>query len=342
MKKLLILVLASLFIFAACSLGNSKPKDPEQTPESTTVTQGTENGGGSTDPNSGEENNGTGGSGGEEGNTSGDENNTTRILASGKTGKYEKPYEVGDIVFKDGSATPYTEDLTLTDSEKKAVLAIIFYKGTGLNSDIYEGTDESGTVTWTTGDTTTVRTIGVGLRKDSYLWPWCAGDNRLHTATIIANAYSRNIKTIQCKDNYMSGSYTFTGDKNGSDNLSQIAAFLSAPGSGTTDDTRDENNYPAFYLYSKPWYIPSIAELYQIYVNGIGSTKIFDINKAIELCGGEQFVGGFWSSSQCPLLGNDYSACYLSIGYNWGEYNCFVQYQIKSEGFTLCVIREFD
>ena len=205
MKKLLILVLASLFIFAACSLGNSKPKDPEQTPESTTVTQGTENGGGSTDPNSGEENNGTGGSGGEEGNNPGDETNTNRILASGKIGKYEKPYEVGDIVFKDGSATPYTEDLTLTDSEKKAVIAIIFYKGTGLNSDIYEGTDESGTVTWTTGDTTTVRTLGVGLRHGSRTQKWCEANLQSHTENYNAHAYSRDIKTIQCKETSISG-----------------------------------------------------------------------------------------------------------------------------------------
>ena len=37
MKKLFVLLLASLFIFAACSNGNSKPKDPEQTPASTTT-----------------------------------------------------------------------------------------------------------------------------------------------------------------------------------------------------------------------------------------------------------------------------------------------------------------
>ena len=71
MKKVLILLLASIFIFAACSNGNSKPEEPEQTPASTTTTTGTENSGSSTGSgedvgNTGTENSGTEGSGGEE------------------------------------------------------------------------------------------------------------------------------------------------------------------------------------------------------------------------------------------------------------------------------------
>ena len=41
---------------------------------------------------------------------------------------------VGDIVFNDGSATPYTSGMTITDEQKTAAIALIFYKGTGLNS----------------------------------------------------------------------------------------------------------------------------------------------------------------------------------------------------------------
>ena len=37
---------------------------------------------------------------------------------------------VGDIVFSDGSATPYTSNLTLTDTQKSAAVAVIFYVGT--------------------------------------------------------------------------------------------------------------------------------------------------------------------------------------------------------------------
>lgn len=46
--------------------------------------------------------------------------------------------EVGDIVFNDGSATPYTTELTLTPEQKDAAIAVIFYVGTGLNSDVNE------------------------------------------------------------------------------------------------------------------------------------------------------------------------------------------------------------
>ena len=38
---------------------------------------------------------------------------------------------VGDIVFSDGSATPYSADLELTDEQKAAAIAVIFYAGTG-------------------------------------------------------------------------------------------------------------------------------------------------------------------------------------------------------------------
>ena len=57
-----------------------------------------------------------------------------RKEATGKIGKFEGAYLVGDIVFKDGSATPYTDTLTLTPEQKAAAIAVIFYKGTGLNS----------------------------------------------------------------------------------------------------------------------------------------------------------------------------------------------------------------
>ncbi len=192
---------------------------------------------------------------------------------------------VGDIVFNDGSATPYTADLTLTEEQKAAAIALIFYVGTGLNSG---------------DDTTTSRTLGVGLKHTSGL-AWC---------TTGANAYSKNITTIQCPASGYGGAWTFTGDRNGSDNLEQIATFL-----GEGNDTATEGRYPAFYFaknYSKAatnlgdsykdgWYLPSIAELFQIYANGKGRNKVFDIDAASTLCGGDTFGAGVprvWSSSQ--------------------------------------------
>ena len=215
----------------------------------------------------------------------------TRTEVTGKIGKYATPYEVGDIVFNDGSATPYTDGMTLTDEQKSAAIALIFYKGTGLNSG---------------DDTTTSRTLGVGLKHDrSGRRAWCL---------LSANACSKNITTIQCTPVAVdTGELTFTGDRNGSDNLEQIAAFLSATDSGTTDDTSTAANYPAFYFaknykdtannlgttYADGWYLPSYAELFQIYANGKGTNKKFDIDSASEALGGDKFqTSVYWSSSQ--------------------------------------------
>ncbi len=257
MKKLLILLLAGLLIVTACSNGNSNPKESEQTPESTET-----------------ENGGTGDSGGEEGNNQGGETTGTRPEVSGKLGKYGSPYEVGDIVFNDGSAILYTDLLKITDEQKACAIAIIFYKGTGLNSG---------------NDTTTIRILGVGLKQDKTGLPWC---------TSSANAYSINITTIQ------------ESKKDGSNNLEYIEAF-----DGVDDTTGNgaSDLYPAFYFaknyssiannlgttYSNGWYLPSIEELYQIYVNGKGKSKVFDINIANYLLGGDQFENDwYWSSSQ--------------------------------------------
>ena len=42
-------------------------------------------------------------------------------------GTKDKPDAIGDIVFNDGTATPYTAGLTLTDQQKAAAIAVICY-----------------------------------------------------------------------------------------------------------------------------------------------------------------------------------------------------------------------
>lgn len=213
--------------------------------------------------------------------------------------KPSKPKEVGDIVFNDGSAMPYSAFDALDDAaknaKKAAAIALIFYKGTGLNSG---------------DDTTTSRTLGVGLKHSSEDLAWCMGH---------ANAYYKNTTTIQCSASGSAGALTFTGDRNGSDNLEQIAAFLSAEGSETTDDTTGEgasDRYSAFYYaknysftasnlgetYKDGWYLPSIAEIFQIYACRADISNGFDIDAASEALGGDKFDKGlywYWSSSQC-------------------------------------------
>lgn len=243
--------------------------------------------------------------------------------------------EVGDIVFNDGSATPYTDGMTITDEQKNAAIALIFYKGTGLNSG---------------SDTTTVRTLGVGLKHAGMAW-----------CTSSANAYGKNIATIQCKPRASGGSLVFTdataNDRNGSDNLEQIATFLSAEGSGTTDDTATAVNYPAFYFaknyasqtigeetesriasgsaYASGWYLPSLAELFQIYACRADTTNGFNVDTASAALGGDQFSTRYhWSSSQYASNG---SHAYLLTFLNGDCYNFAkdVTYCI------VCCIREF-
>ncbi|MCR4791013.1 MAG: InlB B-repeat-containing protein [Treponemataceae bacterium] len=242
--------------------------------------------------------------------------------------------EVGDIVFTDGSAMSY-EDFTALDEDKRnekktAAIALIFYKGTGLNSDDSEGN----------ADTTTSRTLGVGLKHTI----------KLAWALFSTNACQLNIETIQCPENEISGALIFTGDKNGSDNLEQIAAFLT--GAGVTDDTTTAENYPAFYFaknykdtatnlagtaYENGWYFPSAAELYQIYACKVDSTNGFDIGEASESLGGSKFEDFYFSSSQCV------SITLSASGLSYATGVCSSSGKAAARSNTrVCAIREFN
>ena len=178
---------------------------------------------------------------------------------------------VGDIVFNDGSATPYTAELTLSDEQKDAAIAVIFKVDGG-------------------------KTLGVGLKHNRSGLAWCTKD---------AKAYNKNIETIQCPASGDAGNLTFTGDTDGSDNLEQIASFLTT--AGLADDTTDPSKYPAFYFaknykntatnlgaaYGNGWYLPTVAELFDIWK--VKAT----VDAASSLCGGSQFGDSYyWSSSQ--------------------------------------------
>lgn len=153
---------------------------------------------------------------------------------------------VGDIVFNDGSVTPYTAELTLSDEQKAAAIAVIFKVDGG-------------------------KALGVGLKHNRSGLAWCTSD---------ANAYNKNIETIQCPASGDEGNLTFTVDTDGSDNLEQIASFLTE--AGLADDTTGidaDKRYPAFYFaknykttatnltstYENGWYLPTVAELFDIW-----------------------------------------------------------------------------
>ncbi|MBR4825280.1 MAG: hypothetical protein IKZ86_10800 [Spirochaetaceae bacterium] len=186
---------------------------------------------------------------------------------------------VGDIVFSDGSATSYSSGLSLTDAQKSAAIAMIFYKGTECSND---------------GST---RTLGVGLKRSASTMQWC----RWSSDSDCANGYDTNITTIRVTSHGSTGAYTFSGYKDGSNNLSQIATVLAG-----SNDTETAGNYPAFEYaknygstngcigsYASGWYLPSIAELFQIW------KERANINAVVVLCGLTNTFSSteFWSSS---------------------------------------------
>ena len=228
---------------------------------------------------------------------------------------------VGDIVFNDGSTTSYTAELTLTDEKKTAAIAVI-YKVDGTTP------------------------YGVGIVHNRNGLAWCSGS---------ANARNKNIETIQCKpdDGGSKGNFTFTNatDTDGSNNLEQIAAFLSAEGSGTTNDTKGDgasDRYPAFYFaknyknqtgshvtgtaYENGWYLPTLAELFDIY------KEKTTVDAALDKCGGSKFNGsGYWSSSQYPFPSSvDKADAFAFSDGQWGDAYKF------TDGLYVCCIRAFN
>lgn len=196
-------------------------------------------------------------------------------------GTKAKANAVGDIVFKDGSAISKNE--TLTNEQKNSSIAVIFYKGTGLNNG---------------DDITTVRTLGVGVVYDTskgYLW--CKRE---------ASAYYQEIPNILwATDSYRNDTHYSNVDYNGSDNFQEIAKLCS--------DTNTAGNYPAFEyaqnyknalgtrlsgssLFETGWFVPTVGELWEymiVYQNTVRSL--------ISKCGGNNPTVSdktcFWTSN---------------------------------------------
>lgn len=260
--------------------------------------------------------------------------------------KPSKAKAVGDIVFSDGSATPYASELTLTDDQKAKAIAVIFYVGTEVNNDNYIFR------CWVS-DNTTVRTLGVGLSQSQRFLEWC---------TSSANAYDTNIKTIICTPSSTDEPDTITFSshyKNGSSNFEKIGSYLFFPidpesGAGSTgvihskaDDTADEAKYPAFHFaknyanqegshvsgtsYAEGWYIPSIAELFELYK--VKAT----VNQAVTLCSGTKLESIYWSSSQCTDNANCAMRLYFSDEWSKTALGGVIKYTVEG----VCVIHQF-
>ena len=258
--------------------------------------------------------------------SSSNSDNTGTTTTTGDAATKTAPNAVGDIVLSDGTAVAAEDASSMSSEQKAAAVAVIFYVGSA-------------------DDTLGEKTLGVGLVHYQSGLAWCKGS---------AKAYRTNITTIQCEPDSGGdeGNYTWTGsqDKDGSDNLSQIGTFLSS--NSSTDDTATEENYPAFYFaknyaryasyhgsyvsgtdYEDDWYLPTIAELFQIWKNKT------TVDAASALCGGSQFEssrGSYWSSSQ--------NASYVNYAYYLNFDNGDLNYYSFRKDYdynSVCAIREF-
>lgn len=191
------------------------------------------------------------------------------------------PDTVGDIVFNDGTAMTYISGLTLTEEQKAAAVAVIFYAGN--ESDIL-------------GE----KLLGIGLHESEGTLVW-AKSGTLGYSTQITSIAIKGSESTNFETEGSAASWTFTSDSDldGSNNWEEI---------GKIDSTASENaaeNYPAFdwvnkYASSysidvnseKNWYMPTMAEHSMLY------REKTTVNAVISLAGGNALTGQYWSSNQ--------------------------------------------
>ncbi|MGI5057124.1 DUF4959 domain-containing protein, partial [Treponema socranskii] len=183
--------------------------------------------------------------------------------------------------------------------------------------------------------------IGVALHKGGSL-KW-AKEN--------TTGYTTKFEGIVCTPsktgNGAAASATFTGDTDGSDNWDYIC---SVDPEGTAAAAV---NYPAFDWVNKynetyasklgaarpAWYMPSIAELCEVYKNreaiNASLSKINGLDSAY--ANASLGTGGFWSSSQHPYYDN--IAWYADFGSVFGSGN--LESSLKKSTGNVCCIAGF-
>lgn len=178
-------------------------------------------------------------------------------------------YELGDILLSDGSIVK-AADMTAIDNSNVPIAVIGGFKEDG-------------------------RAIGIGVHRSESPLQW-ASDN--------SAGYAANFTDTACTQK---SEFEFSGDQDGVDNWEVICAQDS-------EDTADAaKNYPAFHFvntyaetYNLPgdlasgWYMPSIAELSDIYQNreavNTSLQKIYEIDEQAAMDG--LGTNWYWSSSQ--------------------------------------------
>lgn len=232
------------------------------------------------------------------------------------TGEKSKPDSIGDIVFEDGSATAWTKGLTLTEKQKSKAVAVIFY--TPLNDSM----------------------LGVAIHntngENPYEYSWAKEETTgcsTNFSSIVCTPKPRGSKTSEIA--------YFDGDKDGSDNWSEICKLDS------TAQAKMEANYPAFYWannyaenhgvkgdFESGWYMPSIFELAELY------REVETVNNALTVAGGNTIAKDRWyhSSSQCYGTNEKGTSIWV---WNLGASDEYLGQFTKMEKSAVCVIRKF-
>ncbi len=211
-------------------------------------------------------------------------------------------YSVGDIILADGTKVDVADIDSYTIDENNKPVAVVYLDTNGV-------------------------LFGLGLQKASKTLRWADLDTTGYNTsfTDIIATYSGS----------SSSGYTFTGDLDGSDNWEYIC---SVDPEGSADAA---TNYPAFNFantygtsqsytgdLATGWYIPSIAELYEVYKNK--ETLQTSLTKAGGFTIGTTW---YWSSSQT-------SDNYYGV-YDFSFLNCSVGNSSKGASEKVLVLRLF-
>jgi len=235
----------------------------------------------------------------------------------------KKPSEakaVGDVVFNDGSATPLfaidardidsATGVKLTQAEKDAAIAIIFYKGTECSD----------------GENPKERTLGIGLVVDLGK-NWCDADAQTGELGIQGTS-------SYCTTDGTTWGYIFSGKLNGSDNYETLLNNLS--------DKSTITKFPAICYahnyssaatnlkgkYTSGWYLPTIAELYKF-------GKYYDNNDLSIV------VKDFFEDRQYFWPSSTYDSTRVEYGWIEKQNSGTAMGNRQKDGVYTCAIREF-
>ena len=231
------------------------------------------------------------------------------------------PTAIGDIVFSDGSATAYTAGMTLTDEQKSAAIAVIFYAG---------GDSKLGE-----------RVLGVGIKsvtgENSTGYAWATYDNTNTFPSIKSYYIFENDDAFASATNtyHISGTkHALTDDFDGSDNWSVIAST-----GGIIAD------YPAFEWaykygqnhslsgtsYESGWYLPCFVELLVMCKNKAS------VNASLQVANDISFPnsGIYWTSNSY----NDSAT--TAADFYWGDIGDFSTANYRTAPLKICAIHKF-